>query len=55
MFWEQVHTRTVNKKITAKFTLSYEAKDLDKKEFNDTKDFYVTYDEKYIGVNYNII
>lgn len=55
MFWEQVHSRTVNKKITADFNLYYEAKDLEKKEFNQTKDFYVTYEEKYIWVNYIVV
>lgn len=55
MFWEQVHTRTVNKKITANFTLSYEGKDLEKKDFNESKDFYVTYDEKFIWINYYVV
>jgi hypothetical protein len=48
MFWEQVHTRTVNKKITANFYISFEAKDLEKKEYTDSKDFYISYEEKYI-------
>jgi len=48
MFWEQVHTRTVNKKITAKFYISFKSKNLEKKEFTDSKNFFVTYEEKYI-------
>lgn len=55
MFWEQVHTKTVNKKITAKFYLSFESKDLEKKEFEESKDFYVKYDEKYIWINYFLL
>ena len=55
MFWEQVHTRTVSKKITANFSLSFEAKDLNKKEFKESKDFYVTYDEKFVWMNYYIV
>lgn len=55
MFWEQVHTRNVTKKITAKFDLSFKAKDLDEKFFNESKDFYVSYEEKYVWANYYII
>lgn len=55
MFWESINTRVVNKKITAKFELNYEAKDKAKKEFLDSKDFYITYKEKYIWVNYTLI
>ncbi len=55
MFWQSVNSRTVQKKITAKFELAYEAKDKQKKDFLESKDFYVTYDEKYIWINYTLI
>ncbi len=55
MFWQRVNSRTVNKKITANFELTYEWKDKEKKEFNDKKEFYVTYSEKYIWVNYILV
>lgn len=55
MFWQRVNSRTVNKKITANFELSYEWKDKEKKDFNDKKEFYVTYSEKYIWVNYILV
>jgi len=54
-FWESIHTRTVNKVITANITLSYEGKDKEKKEFHDTKKFTVEYDEQYVGMNYLVI
>lgn len=55
MFWQSVNSRKVNKKITANFELAYEGKDKEKKEFSDKKDFYVTYNEKYIWINYTLI
>lgn len=55
MFWESIKTRTVEKKITAQFELSYTGKDKEAKEFLDKKDFFVTYEEKYIGINMLIV
>ena len=55
MFWQSINSRTVNKKITANFELSYEGKDKEKKDFVEKKDFYVTYDETYIWVNYMLV
>lgn len=55
MFWQRVNSRTVNKKIQANFELTYEGKDKEKKEFSDKKEFYVTYSEKYIWVNYILV
>lgn len=55
MFWQSINSREVKKKITANFELSYEWKDKVKKDFVDTKDFYVTYNEKYIWINYTLV
>lgn len=55
MFWETVKSKEVTKKITAKFELSYEGKDLVKKDFLENKDFYVTYEEKYVWINYILV
>lgn len=55
MFWESIKTRTVEKKITAQFELSYTGKDKEAKEFLDKKEFFVTYEEKYIGINMLIV
>lgn len=54
-FYEQIHTRKVNKKITANLSLSYEWKDKEKKDFKQTKTFTVSYDEQYVGVNYYMV
>jgi len=54
-FWESIHTRSVNKKITANISLSYEGKDKEVKDFSDKKEFFVQYDEQYIGLNYSMI
>lgn len=54
-FYEQIHTRSVNKKITANLSLSYEWKDKEKKDFKQTKTFIVSYDEQYVWVNYYMI
>ncbi len=51
MFWESIKTRTVNKKITALFELSYTGKDAEVKDFNEEKEFFITYEEQYIGLN----
>lgn len=55
MFWQSINSRTVEKKLTAHFELSYEGKDKAKKDFDDTKTFYVTYNETYVGVNYILV
>jgi len=54
-FWESIHTRKVNKKITAYLTLGYEGKDREKKEFKQNKDFTISYEEQYVGANYTVI
>ncbi|MFA6090558.1 MAG: DUF916 domain-containing protein [Candidatus Gracilibacteria bacterium] len=54
-FWQSIHTRTVNKTITANMTLSYEGKDKIKKDFTKTNKFTVQYQEQYIGMNYYVI
>ncbi len=55
MFWQSINSRTVEKKITAQFELAYEWKDKEKKEFLDSRDFYVTYNEKYVWINYILV
>lgn len=54
-FWESIHTRTVNKTITANLVLAYEGKDKEKKEFRDSKKITVQYEEQYVGINYLVI
>jgi hypothetical protein len=54
-FWQAIHMRTVNKKITVNLSLSYEGKDKQKKDFSNKKDFLVQYDEQYVGLNYTMI
>ncbi len=54
-FWESINTRTVNKKITANMTLGYEGKDREKKEFKDKKEFTISYEEQFVGMNYTVI
>lgn len=55
MFWEQIHTKKVTKKIKADYKLFYESKDKEKKEFNDSKDFLVEYYQDYVWLNYYVI
>lgn len=55
MFWQSINSRTVNREITANFELSYEWKDKEKKDFSDSKKFYVTYNETYVWLNYYVI
>jgi len=54
-FWEQIHSKTVNKKITANLSLSYEWKDKEKKDFKQSKTFMISYDEQYVWLNYYMI
>lgn len=54
-FWESIHNRSVNKKIVANLTLNYEWKDNQKKEFKESKVFYVKYNEQYVWVNYFLV
>nr|MDD3720338.1 zinc ribbon domain-containing protein [Candidatus Gracilibacteria bacterium] len=55
MPWERVCTREVNKKLTAKINLGYTDPDGKEVEFNSARDFYVTYNEEYIGLNWYVI
>ncbi len=54
-FWEQVHTRTVSKNMKVLMTLSYEGKDKEIKDFKDEKTIKVSYNEKYVWINYYLI
>ncbi|MDD5376789.1 MAG: DUF916 domain-containing protein [Candidatus Gracilibacteria bacterium] len=54
-FWESIHTRTVDKTVSANLILSYEGKDKEKKEFRDSKKITVRYQEQYVGINYFVI
>lgn len=54
-FYESVHTRTVTKKFTAKLSLTYEGKDKSKKSFDQSKEFEVSYQEQYVGVDFLIV
>lgn len=54
-FWQSVHERKVTKTFTAKLALNYEWKDKAKKEFNKENKFQVTFQEKYIWINYYIL
>lgn len=55
MFWQKVNTRTSKKEITAKYDLYYEWKDKVKKTFNWEKKFNITYEEKYVWLNYYLL
>jgi hypothetical protein len=48
MFWEQIHTKKVKKKIIADYKISYESKDKKEKEFSEKKEFFIEYNQKYI-------
>lgn len=50
-FYEKVKVRSVKKPITANYYVSYEGKDNNKKEFRDSIEFFVEYDETYIWYN----
>lgn len=50
-FYEQVKVRKVKKPITASYYINYEGKDNNKKEFRDTLEFFVEYEETYIWYN----
>lgn len=54
-FWESIHTRTVDKTITANLVLIYEGKDKERKDFSDSKKITVQYEERYVGINYFVI
>lgn len=54
-FWESIHTRSVNRVISANLVLAYEGKDKEKKEFRDSKKITVQYEEQYVGINYVVI
>ena len=54
-FWQSVHMRSVDKKITANIALSYTGPDGKKKDFKETKIFNVQYDEQYVGLNYSMV
>ena len=55
MFREAIHIKEVTKKITAKYTLSYESKDINAKNFEWEKYFYKKNKEKYIDLNYLVV
>lgn len=55
MFYEDIHIRTVRKKIDAVLTLYYEWKNREREEFTDKKSFEVTYTEQYVWLNYYVI
>ena len=54
-FWQEVKQREVKKKFQAKLSMSYEWKDKVSKDFSDSKDFFVTYNETYIGYNFTAL
>ena len=55
MFRETIHIKEVTKQITAKYILSYQSKDINTKNFEWEKRFYIKYKEKYIDLNYLVI
>jgi len=55
MFWQSIHTRKVTKTIKANLSLSYKWKDLNEKKFNKASLFFITYNEKYVWLNYIMI
>jgi len=55
MFWQQVHIKNVKKKIVAKYELSYNSKNIDKKTFSWKEIFFIEYDEQYVWINYILL
>ena len=55
MFWEQIHTKNVEKKIIANYTLSYKSKDIKEKNFNKKEEFFIKYSQQYVWLNYYLI
>ncbi len=53
--WEQVKERTQNKTITAFINVWYETHEWEDIEFNSAQDFEVSYQEKYIGLNFYVM
>lgn len=49
--WERVCERINHEKIKALIDVSYINKDWEKVEYSSAKEFYITYKEKYIGIN----
>lgn len=54
-FWEMEKQVSVKKKFTAQINIFYKWKDWQKKEFNEQKDFYITYKETRAVINYWMI
>lgn len=55
MFWEQIHTKKVKKQITANYNIYYKSKNQEQKEFIDSKNFTLEYNQKYIWINYFLV
>lgn len=55
MFWEQIHSKNVKKKIIAIYNLNYKSKDKEEKQFDKKEEFYVEYNQQYIWFNYYLI
>lgn len=55
MPWERICSREVNKKLTAKINLQYIDPEWKEVEFNSARDFFVTYNEDYIWLNWYVI
>ncbi|MDD3302683.1 MAG: hypothetical protein PHN31_03930 [Candidatus Gracilibacteria bacterium] len=55
MPWQRICSRIVNKKLTAKIDIKYTDPTGKEVEFNSAKDFNISYEEKYIGLNWYVI
>jgi len=55
MFWEQIRSKVVTKEITANFSMFYKSKDINQKDFNETKKFNIKYTQQYIWLNVYVI
>ncbi|PIE85548.1 hypothetical protein CSA08_01445 [Candidatus Gracilibacteria bacterium] len=51
MFWERILEREQNKKINADINISYINEKGEEVKFNSAKEFYINYNEEYIGLN----
>lgn len=55
MFWEMIKTEKKRKKLTAQIEMHYKDEDEEDIVFNSAEDFYVVYEEQYIGINWRVI
>lgn len=53
--WEKLETKKVQKQLTAQIDVEYDKQDSTKQEFHIIKKFPISYDEKELVINYEIL